>query len=86
MDPLVDVNVLDEAADLTQGIGVVGILYQIDFLFFDGSHQPFHVRVLGRIPDVGDADPDACLVKPMDLAHRCVLNALIGVVDHWLPA
>src|SRR5271166_115320 len=56
MDPLVIVHVVQEAAQLTPGLGVALIVRQIDFFLLDGSHKALSEAILFRRSDCGHAD------------------------------
>ena len=44
-----------EMPDLCVGVGKVLIVRKIHLLFFDGADDPFRIRVLGRLADLGHA-------------------------------
>ena len=75
MDALVHVDVVEKPAQLAQGISVILIVRQVNFLFFDSTHQPFCVAVLPGCAGFGHTDLSTDCLKPLD----------VNLAAYWMP-
>jgi len=81
MDPLVRIDVIEEAANLLQGIAVIQILGQVHLHFFDRAQETLGISVLPGLACISHTDLHINSVKHSRVGCRRKLRRLPGI---WL--
>ena len=81
VDTLVHIDVVEEPAQLAEGISIVFVVRQVNFLLFDGSHETLGVAVLPSLTDLGHADLRIDSLEHLGVRRGRILDALVRMVD-----
>ena len=81
MQPLLVVDIGDEAIDPASGIAEIDEGRSIDLFGLERLHEAFGLGVVERIARSAHADGDVAIGQPLAVGDGGVLHAAIGVMD-----